>query len=400
MILVRRAFDVPGLDINGLSDPYVVLWVSTSSGVQKGSKVQTHTRWDTAHPVWMSYRHLEVSVAPDDILHIEMWDEDKARWHDQIGSAQLPIRDFTGIVSITVQQTVKALKKNTQNTAMVLELERVVAGTPCQKSVFLIRHGQSTWNEAKARMNLVAMGGNVDHPLTLLGVTQAQNFNKRWKVSSLKGQAEAQFMCATAVYSSPLTRALQTSVLGLAGHPALQEKGVTLMRNIREEQLGALIGHEEAAAVMPNKINLNDTIGTWCSPGVNGDTKDDINDRIHELLHHIRFHEDEVSIVVGHSRFLHLFCKAFASAELEATSPQMYLRCTKHKLRNVGCARIVLDFSQVVPRIVDASAVFGAAFDIDEETTLRAMSKIEEAIDRDLERLAQEFASAPSTCDL
>ena len=45
-------------------------------------------------------------------------------------------------------------------------------------------------------------------------------------------------------------------------------------------------------------------------------------------------------------------------------------RCTKHKLRNVGCARIVLDFSQVVPRIVDASAVFGAAFDIGESDAL------------------------------
>jgi broad specificity phosphatase PhoE len=46
--------------------------------------------------------------------------------------------------------------------------------------VFLIRHGESKWNEAQAKINITGMLDR-DHALTELGIAQAEELNKRWK---------------------------------------------------------------------------------------------------------------------------------------------------------------------------------------------------------------------------
>ena len=67
------------------------------------------------------------------------------------------------------------------------------------------------------------------------GVKQAQDFNARWKkqrAQSLEGGAEAaegasweeRFERADGVFSSPLTRAMQTAVLALQGHATVRQK--------------------------------------------------------------------------------------------------------------------------------------------------------------------------------
>jgi broad specificity phosphatase PhoE len=142
---------------------------------------------------------------------------------------------------------------------------------PVRKTFFLIRHGESKWNEAQSALNL---GGMLDHDhcLSRTGVEQCLDFNRRWhefasvtaaesatiasssadsaaggsasatdhapasgsesaaSASSLSSAEaapdlmdgflfEQKFMRADVVYSSPLTRALQTALLTLKGHP-------------------------------------------------------------------------------------------------------------------------------------------------------------------------------------
>ena len=131
---------------------------------------------------------------------------------------------------------------------------------PVRKTFFLIRHGESKWNEAQSALNL---GGMLDHDhcLSRTGIEQCLDFNRRWRefaavtaaesaaggsasatdpapasaasasaTSSSSSSAEAaeaidgfsfeqKFMRADVVYSSPLTRALQTALLTLKGHP-------------------------------------------------------------------------------------------------------------------------------------------------------------------------------------
>ncbi len=52
---------------------------------------------------------------------------------------------------------------------------------PRRKTFFLIRHGQSKWNEAQSKINIGGMLLDSDHALTELGVEQAEALNHRWK---------------------------------------------------------------------------------------------------------------------------------------------------------------------------------------------------------------------------
>ena len=152
------------------------------------------------------------------------------------------------------------------------------------RTIFLVRHGQSLWNLAKANKSVAAMVSTVDHPLSSTGVDECRSFNRAWRrarqalrktlrareransdakwsrapwldsdgeedsvagdadrpsasssgnrrggdIGELSDQEDAalldaltvEFLRPTAVYSSPLTRAVQTAMLVLQDHPA------------------------------------------------------------------------------------------------------------------------------------------------------------------------------------
>jgi hypothetical protein len=96
-----------------------------------------------------------------------------------------------------------------------------------------------------------------DHSLTCRGVTQQSDLNKRWKsvlsksipqrpessihplvsgfsATELEQFYSNRFLHATQVFCSPLTRAIQSALVGLHGHPMLNDKGITLYSIIRE----------------------------------------------------------------------------------------------------------------------------------------------------------------------
>ena len=56
----------------------------------------------------------------------------------------------------------------------------------------------------------------------------------RAELGSLRRYFEDKFSSAGKVFSSPLTRALQTALLALEGHQALKARGITCLRSARE----------------------------------------------------------------------------------------------------------------------------------------------------------------------
>lgn len=66
---------------------------------------------------------------------------------------------------------------------------------PARKVLFLVRHGESKWNEAQSRINITGMLDR-DHSLTELGVFQAMELNKRWRMHDERKQREMQQMTA------------------------------------------------------------------------------------------------------------------------------------------------------------------------------------------------------------
>ena len=102
-----------------------------------------------------------------------------------------------------------------------------------------------------------------DHPLSLTGIAQAQRLGEKWKASVTAGptceddrsedddgvsdetskaqEYTSDFLQVERVFTSPLTRTIQTALLGLEGHPTVKSSGLTLLRNLREiKKLGGL----------------------------------------------------------------------------------------------------------------------------------------------------------------
>ena len=49
-----------------------------------------------------------------------------------------------------------------------------------RRSRYLVRHGESEWNQAKAAGHLYTMAKSYDHPLSALGVQQARQLRSSW----------------------------------------------------------------------------------------------------------------------------------------------------------------------------------------------------------------------------
>jgi broad specificity phosphatase PhoE len=70
---------------------------------------------------------------------------------------------------------------------------------------------------------------NNDHGLSSTGIQQCLDLNQRWRGAAAKAAEQkrdageesftAKFLRADAVFSSPLTRAIQTGLISLKGHP-------------------------------------------------------------------------------------------------------------------------------------------------------------------------------------
>jgi hypothetical protein len=135
---------------------------------------------------------------------------------------------------------------------------------PKRKTIFLLRHAQSKWNEAEAKRNVRGLLAN-DHSLTVKGLEQVQHLNSVWSSgadsssagatasgdnkgedpwSRIKRQLDMEsfmkerrrdefirmFLSADRIYCSPLTRAVQSCLVALKGHQALKNHGITFAR--------------------------------------------------------------------------------------------------------------------------------------------------------------------------
>jgi hypothetical protein len=125
-----------------------------------------------------------------------------------------------------------------------------------------------------------------DHPLTLEGSQQATELRGKWEMARLEvvdatpplidlGEEGTRpppdrwlkaFLSARVVLSSPLTRAVQTAVLALQKHPALDAKGLRLLRSAREvkgsmgslDSIGKAVGSEIVVRVREKLGELMD----------------------------------------------------------------------------------------------------------------------------------------------
>lgn len=197
------------------------------------------------------------------------------------------------------------------------------------------------------------------------------------------------FCAAEQVVSSPLSRAVQTAVLALAGHPALKHNDLLLMRSARElknfggmdcvgthtgaelwpviqDKLALTIGPEQAAAACAGvRVDPGDTWAEWWTKTGDMDTESIIAGRFFDFWATLRYSPHQRVIVAGHSAFFRLLCDQHipVGGELELANPGLVKKLRAHKLTNASCLAIEVDFRpRCFPEIVRAELLFGSDF--------------------------------------
>ncbi|CAJ1373304.1 unnamed protein product, partial [Effrenium voratum] len=231
---------------------------------------------------------------------------------------------------------------------------RAAAG---EGAVYLVRHGQSTWNLAAKRWDLWTMFSQVDHPLTAEGLKQAQDLRVRMR--------EAKFLSdGTRVFSSPLARAVATTIAAVG-----LDRSIELLPAAREiawpwcgpDSMGT---HGKAALMVKVLQSLQDDTlqdqaldlvdasrlaGKWSGR----ESKQEMHARLRLLLSLVRpavrpsrardaadGRHWQNSVLVCHSLLIQRLFKDFASEALQKESPELLLRLRARKLQNCGAPAI------------------------------------------------------------
>ncbi|ETO29774.1 hypothetical protein RFI_07348 [Reticulomyxa filosa] len=111
------------------------------------------------------------------------------------------------------------MSKRSQHTTepkLYVQLKKHEGGELKKKTLILIRHGESYWNQAQEDKNLVDMYKRCDHPLNANGVDQALELNKKWKKQQSEQESTPElqkFLSAQVILTSPLCRATQVELL-------------------------------------------------------------------------------------------------------------------------------------------------------------------------------------------
>lgn len=249
-----------------------------------------------------------------------------------------------------------------------------------------------------------------DHALTKTGIDQAARLNALWKAASVEAlktgrdankegifNEEAMmtlyikhFLDATHVFSSPLTRAIQTALVVMEDHPALTKNPLTLMSCIREvknvgglDTVGIAIGEkikirvvEELAQEFSDqpervkkltkesiKFDFGDADEHWWTNQSTRDTSTEVDERIDEFLRHSRYCGAPIPVYVGHSLFFKDFYSKRVAKVLELNRPEM-AKNMKHKLDNAVMMAVKVTYTGVKgeAQIVDAALMFGGNF--------------------------------------
>merc|ERR1711990_1322926 len=153
-------------------------------------------------------------------IWMEMWDYDNASADDYIGGVCIDVSEL----NIGKPKPVALVDKE----GKAMETELFVCLLPPstkKKTVFFIRHGESTWNAAqdgtneKGKIeNLASMAESRDNPLSATGIKQVRALETKVKAAAADSEkatpGEKAFLGATSVWMSPLTRAVQTGLIG------------------------------------------------------------------------------------------------------------------------------------------------------------------------------------------
>lgn len=200
------------------------------------------------------------------------------------------------------------------------------------------------------------------------------------------------FMHADGVYSSPLTRALETAVVALEDHPALLSNGLTLYSVVREikriggldtvgvecgdgiehrlrAEMASILGYPRAEELTKIPIIINDCNQPWWTPIAGHDSEKEQQERVREFLTFIHYCDSQVPVVVGHSLFFKAFYSKRVSNDLLKNRRALSENLKKFRLSNAALLAVTVTFhhyqgggGQSEAIMIDADLIFGGSF--------------------------------------
>lgn len=396
---------------------------------------RTQSRSECSVPEWHNYVELgcasaDASTAENDYLLIEIFDSvlesaGRDRFSDyRIAAGRIRLREipadnrlhhiFLTRVEDSETDPFPPCTESDGPSANGLEkpcvqLRRLSSDIPRKSrlKVFLVRHGESEWNEAKATNNFYTMAKSFDHPLNSVGVKQAEAIHAAWTTqqsepepapepesasipseTALKSDDHAyikRLRSARRIYSSPLTRALQTAMIGFLGHPCLQSDesaGICLLCSAREvktlggfdtvgietgegvkkracEQSNRHLPLDKAAQLKEINIDTGEVMTKWWTSVK--DTNATISHRIEELLLRLRYDaaQDRYSdsdssnqsvIVVAHSLIIREIFRRCTVPNSTFSRSALAAQLAQNKITNGGVVALEIEFfDQTVP---------------------------------------------------
>ena len=375
MPLVVEVIKVEGLP-SKLSAVFIRLTLSRrdekTGEVKVLAQEVTNDCYSTCEPVWRVFRALHPEVLQTDIIHVAVVARRK------LSSTFVVCSSKCTCVELVLS---KGLKMKGPAKKPIHAYFGVVPPMSLQpkKRIFLLRHGESYWNQAQANNDVIGMLKQYDHPLNAVGVEQARAFSRKWKLlgeqdamdqtishvknKSVASSMEESFLVAEEVYSSPLCRAVQTSLVALQGHPVVTEKGIKLLTSIREVQsFGGLdsmcssYGEESFERAKENLQRVSaeiseetnhikvDPFNSYSEYWKYREGKADVSKRTRDFLGTVQYGRSPCAIFVGHSKFFQNFFRRVSYDLRHEKVRELAERLQRGKLENCGCVGVDIEF--------------------------------------------------------
>lgn len=176
--------NMPNMDGPGdLSDCYCKVSIVTGTGEYVALPVVTSVCRDNLDPVWCTFVSFPVVPDPTDRIKIEVLDEDTFTSDDYIGFVREAIGAPSVVTSMPLTLPLTLLtkvqpKRETEPCTLTFRwVSTAPAGeeTALRKTIFVIRHGESIWNDAHCHMNVRCMLQQYDHELNATGIAQVRS---------------------------------------------------------------------------------------------------------------------------------------------------------------------------------------------------------------------------------
>jgi broad specificity phosphatase PhoE len=398
LLFLERATNVPYADaIRDLTcqavttrahgEPSVRAWAEDADGKLVGKVAEWPSKHCNTAPSWYTAYSLGFPMGHEGVsrLNIELRDGSAL-----IASCTVPYADLPGHSMVHKEMDIRPPASQTGDrpcsvTFQVIDSAEVLA----KRTVYFVRHGESSWNKAQSKLDLYEMGRQTDHPLSSKGREQAE------ELSSLVNEAQDNdLLHPDVIYVSPLTRAIQTAVIGLRSVLAQPDFGhLVLMANAREKQnfggfdskpcctgsnvlkrtLDELVllykgqkgADEVVKAFQKLKIDTAEVEDRWWH-NVQAESPAQLKGRLSEFMAQLKYSPYKSIVVVGHSHFFRAVFKEFVSDSFKERRKDFADQLSKMKLSNCGVARLSLDPSveQGGP-ITDVELILGTHLDAD-----------------------------------